>query len=117
MHSPVQKLPDVIPGMTVHHHRHHPTTLLPGCCAGILQTLQRYGESLAGLSRRRADCWYSMTHDARQAIRREKMDLVTYHWSGKHHDVVRGINLITLLWSDGKALVPTDFRLYDKQVG
>jgi Transposase DDE domain len=58
-----------------------------------------------------------MTHDARQAIRREKMDLVTYHWSGKHHDVVRGINLITLLWSDGKALVPTDFRLYDKQVG
>jgi putative transposase len=46
------------------------------------------------------------------------MDLVTYHWSGKHHDVVRGINLITLLlWSDGKALVPTDFRLYDKQVG
>ena len=47
----------------------------------------------------------------------EKMDLVTYHWSGKHHDVVRGINLITLLWSDdGKMLVPTDFRLYDKQV-
>jgi hypothetical protein len=46
----------------------------------------------------------------------EKMDLVTYHWSGKHHNVVRGINLITLLWSDGKALVPTDFRLYDKQV-
>lgn len=47
----------------------------------------------------------------------EKMDLVTYHWSGKHHDVVKGINLITLLWSDGKALVPTDFRLYDKQAG
>ena len=47
----------------------------------------------------------------------EKMDIVTYHWSGKHHNVVRGINLITLLWFDGKALVPTDFRLYDKQVG
>ena len=29
----------------VYHHRHHPTTLLPGCCAGILQTLKRYGES------------------------------------------------------------------------
>lgn len=50
----------------------------------------------------------------------EKMDLVTYHWSGKHHDVVKGINLITLLWSDddddddGKALIPIDdFRLYD----
>ena len=25
----------------------------------------------------------------------EKMDYVTYHWSGKHHDVVKGINLIT----------------------
>ena len=49
----------------------------------------------------------------------EKMDLVTYHWSGKHHDVVKGINLITLLWSDddGKALIPIDFRLYDKQSG
>ena len=39
------ELPDVIPGMMVYHHRHHPTTLLPGCCAGILQTLKRYGES------------------------------------------------------------------------
>lgn len=47
----------------------------------------------------------------------EKMDLVTYHWSGKHHDVVKGINLITLLWSDGEALIPVDFRLYDKQSG
>ncbi len=46
----------------------------------------------------------------------EKMDYVTYHWSGKHHDVVKGINLITLLWSDGRALVPTDFRLYNASV-
>src|SRR4051812_24325648 len=29
------------------------------------------------------------------------MDLVTRHWSGKHHAVVRGINLTTLLWTDG----------------
>jgi hypothetical protein len=27
----------------------------------------------------------------------EKMDLVTRHWSGKHHRVVMGINLITTL--------------------
>ena len=26
-----------------------------------------------------------------------KMELVTRHWSGKHHAVVRGINLTTLL--------------------
>ena len=43
----------------------------------------------------------------------EKMDYVTYHWSGKHHRVVKGINLITTLWSDGTALVPCDFRLYN----
>lgn len=42
------------------------------------------------------------------------MDLVTRHWSGKHHAVVQGINLLTLLWSDGQRLVPVDYRLYDK---
>jgi hypothetical protein len=43
----------------------------------------------------------------------EKMDYVTYHWSGKHHSVVKGINLITTLWTDGKSLIPCDFRLYN----
>lgn len=42
------------------------------------------------------------------------MDLVTWHWSGKHHRVVLGINLISLLWTDGKAHWPCDFRIYDK---
>ena len=44
----------------------------------------------------------------------KKMELVTRHWSGKHGRVVWGINLLTLLWSDGRALIPCDFRLYDK---
>lgn len=35
----------------------------------------------------------------------EKIDLVTYHWSGKHHRVVKGINLITTLWTNGKRLL------------
>lgn len=43
----------------------------------------------------------------------EKMDYVTYHWSGKHHRVVKGINLITTIWTDGSALIPCDFRLYN----
>ena len=30
-----------------------------------------------------------------------KMELVTRHWSGKHGRVVRGINLLTMLWTDG----------------
>jgi DDE superfamily endonuclease len=45
------------------------------------------------------------------------MALVTPHWSGKHHRVVIGINLISLLWTDGAALLPCDFRLYDKPFG
>jgi putative transposase len=43
-----------------------------------------------------------------------KMELVHRHWSGKHRRVVNGINLATLLWSKAEALVPTDFRVYDK---
>jgi DDE superfamily endonuclease len=42
------------------------------------------------------------------------MDLVCWHWSGKHRAVVKGINLLTLLWTDGDRHVPCDYRLYDK---
>lgn len=45
-----------------------------------------------------------------------KIELVTHHWSGKHHRVVKGINLLTLLWTDGKSLIPCDFRIYDKPI-
>ena len=30
----------------------------------------------------------------------QAMELVTRHWSGKHRQVVPGINLISLLWTD-----------------
>jgi putative transposase len=43
-----------------------------------------------------------------------KIELVHRHWSGKHHAVVDGINLITLLWTDGDRLIPIDYRIYDK---
>lgn len=46
-----------------------------------------------------------------------RMELVTYHWSGKHQKVVKGIALLTMLWTDGKALIPCDFRVYDKPEG
>lgn len=46
-----------------------------------------------------------------------QMPLVTRHWSGLHRRVVLGINLLTLLWSDGQALLPCDCRLYDKPLG
>ncbi len=37
------------------------------------------------------------------------------HWSGKHHAVVSGINLITLLWTNGDRHVPVDYRIFDKK--
>ena len=43
--------------------------------------------------------------------------LVTRHWSGKHHAVVRGINLVSLLWTDGERHIPCDYRVYDKADG
>jgi putative transposase len=36
------------------------------------------------------------------------------HWSGKHKSVVRGINLISLVWADGDRTPPLDYRVYDK---
>lgn len=45
------------------------------------------------------------------------IELVTRHWSGKHKKPVRGINLITLLWTDGDRKIPVDYRLYSKADG
>jgi putative transposase len=44
----------------------------------------------------------------------KNMDLVYHHWSGKHHRVVSGIDIITTLWTNGIAMIPADFRIYDK---
>jgi putative transposase len=43
------------------------------------------------------------------------IELVTRHWSGKHHEVVRGINLESLVWSDGTKIVRVDCRIYAKR--
>ena len=43
--------------------------------------------------------------------------MVTRHWSGKHNKVVRGINLIALLWADGDRKIPVDYRLFSKADG
>jgi hypothetical protein len=42
------------------------------------------------------------------------IELVGRHWSGKHHQVVQGINLVTLLWTDGERHIPCDYRLSAK---
>ena len=43
-----------------------------------------------------------------------QMGLVHHVWSGKHHRVVKGIDLLTLLWTDGDRHLPCDYRVYDK---
>jgi putative transposase len=43
----------------------------------------------------------------------KKMDLVYQQYSGKHHSVVNGINITTLVWTDGNSVIPVDFRIYD----
>lgn len=43
----------------------------------------------------------------------EKMARVSRQCSGKHHAVVMGVNLISLLWTDGNTLLPCDFRCYN----
>src|SRR5512133_699891 len=44
----------------------------------------------------------------------EKIELVGRHWSGKHKSVVWGINLITMVWTDGDRKIPCDYRLYER---
>lgn len=43
-----------------------------------------------------------------------KIEPVGWHWSGKHRAVVRGINLISMVWTDGDRTIPCDFRVYGK---
>lgn len=45
----------------------------------------------------------------------QHMALVSYVWSGKHHRVVKGLNLITLYYTDGQGRgLPVNYRVYDK---
>lgn len=45
-------------------------------------------------------------------------ELIGYFWSGKHHRVVKGIQLITLYYTDlSDKSVPINYRIYNKQEG
>jgi putative transposase len=70
----------------------------------------------------------ALYNEAKQLIRLDKRVLViddstldkpyshhieklTRHWSGKHHRVFQGINLISTIWRDGSGIIPVDFRI------
>ena len=44
----------------------------------------------------------------------KKTGLVAHHWSGKHHESVPGISLLTLLWTAQEEHIPCDYRVYYK---
>lgn len=47
-----------------------------------------------------------------------KTTLIDYFWSGKHKKVVKGINLLTLYYTDPNGVsVPVNYRLNDKREG
>ncbi len=60
------------------------------------------------------DCFLILDDTTLDKPYAKKMDLVYPLWSGKHHRVVEGINITTLLWTDGAPIIPVDFRVYDK---
>ncbi len=48
----------------------------------------------------------------------QKSAFVSYFWSGKHKRTVKGLNLITLYYTDlAGHSYPVNFRIYDKQEG
>jgi hypothetical protein len=48
----------------------------------------------------------------------KKTDLIGYFWSGKHKQIVKGINLLTLYYTDVTGTsYPVSFRIYDKREG
>jgi len=46
--------------------------------------------------------------------RSEKLPLATWQYSGTEHKVVRGVGLVTVLWSQDDEHIPIDFRVYAK---
>ena len=47
-----------------------------------------------------------------------KTELINYYWSGKHQKTIKGINLITLYYTDGKGdSFPVNYRLYNQADG
>jgi putative transposase len=62
----------------------------------------------------RRNGWLILDDTVIDKIHSERIELTYYQWSGKHHKVVKGIGLITLVWTDGTNTFPVDYRIYDK---
>src|SRR5512134_918742 len=86
---------------------------LPASCIAWSQTPRRSGVKRPGKSSGRRVFWWSMIRRWTNPMPRKS------NWcSGTGRvstmAVVEGVNLITLLWTEGDRHVPVDYRLYDK---
>lgn len=68
--------------------------------------VERYIEKRSG--------WLILDDTVIDKIHSKHIELTYYQWSGKHHKIVKGIGLITLVWTDGINTFPVDYRIYDK---
>ena len=57
---------------------------------------------------------YLIADDSINKARGPKIECTAFHHSGKHKKRVRGICLVSLVWTDGKKVIPVDFRIYHK---
>ena len=58
--------------------------------------------------------WLIVDDTVLDKIHSEKIGLTYFQWSGSHRKIVKGIGLITLVWTDGTNTFPIDYRIYDK---
>ncbi|MDN7025465.1 transposase [Methanoculleus sp. FWC-SCC1] len=57
--------------------------------------------------------WLIVDDTVLDKVHSEKMALTYYQWSGNQHQVIKGIGLVTLVWTDGEHTYPVDYRIYD----
>jgi hypothetical protein len=58
--------------------------------------------------------WLVLDDTVLDKIHSEKIELVYFQWSGKHRKVIKGIGLISLIWTDGVHSLPIAYRIYDR---
>ena len=59
--------------------------------------------------------WLILDDTVIDKIYSKHIELTHFQWSGKNHKVVKGIGLVTLVWTDGTNTFPVDYRIYDKE--
>ena len=57
--------------------------------------------------------WFVIDDTVIDKIHSKFIEMTYYQWSGKHHKIVKGIGLISLVWTDGEVTYPLDYRIYN----